>query len=107
MGQLASILRSMGTNEGQEVDGGPGEPTAWFPIMPIVPQSFPETGWGGSEREGGSWAGAMVSACWLGPRMQGLWRRGPFLPLLEMGPRELPLASLCWEGRRKHAPQIL
>lgn len=53
-GQLFSILRSTGTSEGQEVDGGPGEPTAWFPVMPIVPQSFPETGWGGSEREGSS-----------------------------------------------------
>lgn len=67
MGQLSSILRSTETSEGQKVDGGLGEPTAWFPVMPIVPQSFPETGWGGSEREGGSWTSAIVSACWLGP----------------------------------------
>ena len=37
MGQLSSILRSTGTNEGQEVDGGLGSPLPGFPSCPLFP----------------------------------------------------------------------
>lgn len=61
-----------------------------FPTCPLFPQSFPETGWGGSEREGSSCNGAMVSVSWLGLHgRKGLRVTRPFLPLLEMGPQRV------------------
>lgn len=64
-----------------------------FPWCPLCLSLSQKQVWGGSEGDGGSSASAMVPGCWLGPRVHRLWRRGPFLPMLEMGPRKLPLAS--------------
>lgn len=46
-------------------------------------------------------ASATVSHCWRGLHVCRLWRWGPFLPVLQTGPRELPPA--CRLGGQEEA----